>query len=148
MKHSYYLALGSNLGDRAAYLQQARLGLEQYGEIVNQSDVVITEPFGVADQPFLNQVLHYTSALTPVELLDQIKPLETKLGRQPREHWGNREIDIDIILWNGGKLDTVTPDGYELHLPHPELNNRPFILKHLSPNPFPNAGKGEKILPS
>jgi len=133
---NYYLALGSNLGDRAQYLAQARAGLEKFGNISQASQIIETEPIGAADQLFLNQVIVYQTQLTPTELLDSLKALETELGRQPREHWGNREIDLDIILWSEGKLDTITPRGHVLHLPHPELKNRPFLLQlltHLSP---------------
>lgn len=127
--NKYYLALGSNLGDRSQYLAQARTGLENFGTITQTSNVIETEPFGAASQLFLNQVIEYQTSLEPAQLLDQLKALETQLGRQPREHWGNREIDLDIILWSGGKLDTVTPAGRELHLPHPEFTNRVFLVK-------------------
>lgn len=131
MKYKYYIGLGSNLNDRTAYLAQARAGLEIYGQITNSSQIIETTPFGSADQPFLNQVLEYQSEFEPTELLDVIKDLETTIGRQPREHWGNREIDIDIVLWDGEKLDTVTPHGHTLVLPHPGLPDRPFLLRSL-----------------
>lgn len=131
MKHKYYIGLGSNLNDRTVYLAQARAGLEIYGQITNSSQVIETAPFGSADQPFLNQVLEYHSEFEPTELLDVVKDLETTIGRQPRERWGNREIDIDIILWDGEKLDTVTPQGHTLVLPHPGLPDRAFLLRSL-----------------
>ncbi len=131
MKHNYYLSLGSNLGDRADYFKQAHQGLAKLGVIDQESTVVETEPFGVADHVFLNQVIKLTSELEPTILLDAIKDLEKAIGRQPREHWGNREIDIDIILWDKKKLDTVTPQGNQLRIPHPGLLSRQFLLDAL-----------------
>lgn len=131
MKHRYYIGLGSNLNDRDRYLAAARAGLEQHGTIVQASSIAETAPFGIADQPFLNQTLEYHSPLEPTALLDIIKALEVSIGRQPRQHWGNREIDIDIVLWDGKKLDTVTPHGYTLIVPHPGLSDRPFLLASL-----------------
>lgn len=131
MKHKYFIGLGSNLDDRNAYLARARTGLEQYGAIANTSSIIETEPFGAANKPFLNQAIEYHSILAPDELLDVVKDLEITIGRQSREHWGNREIDIDIVLWGGEKLDTVTPRGHKLILPHPGLPDRPFLLTSL-----------------
>ncbi len=126
--HKYHLALGSNLGDRAQYLEQARIALQQLGSITRASAVIQTDPFGAADQPFLNQVIEFKTELAPADLLDCLKTLETQLGRIAREHWGNREIDLDIILWSGGKLDTISPRGYPLTLPHPGFADRAFLL--------------------
>lgn len=131
MKHKYYIGLGSNLNDRNTYLAQARVGLEKYGTIANTSSITETEPFGSANTPFLNQAIEFHSLLMPEELLDAIKDLEISIGRQPREHWGNREIDIDIVLWDGEKLDTVTPHGHKLVVPHPGLPGRAFLLRSL-----------------
>ncbi len=125
--HKYYLALGSNLGDRAQYLVQACTALEQLGSITRSSEVIETKPFGAADQLFLNQLIVFQTKLPPGELLDCLKTIEQQLGRQNREHWGNREIDLDIVLWNGGKLDTITPHGYALVLPHPGFAERVFL---------------------
>ncbi|MBI2415453.1 MAG: 2-amino-4-hydroxy-6-hydroxymethyldihydropteridine diphosphokinase [Candidatus Kerfeldbacteria bacterium] len=131
MKHRYYLALGSNLGDRSDHLQQARTQLGQFGDIIKASSIIETKPFGAADQLFLNQVLVYQTDLEPVALLDAIKQIETELGRTFAARWGNREIDIDIILWDGEKIDTVTPHGYRLIIPHPGLPQRQFFIKLL-----------------
>ncbi len=119
-----WLALGSNLGDRAAYLAATRNGLAREGiAVVRASEVAETEPVGIVFQPrFLNQVLEVETALEPRPLLDTIKRLETELGRQPRQRWGPREIDIDIL-----RYDERTVDEPGLKIPHPELPNRPFL---------------------
>lgn len=125
--HKYYLALGSNLGDRARYLAQAHAALSQLGSITRSSEVIETDPFGAANHPFLNQLIVFQTELLPAELLECLKQIEERLGRISREHWGNREIDLDIILWSGGKLDTITPHGYPLTIPHPGFNDRLFL---------------------
>jgi 2-amino-4-hydroxy-6-hydroxymethyldihydropteridine diphosphokinase len=124
-----WLALGSNLGDRGRYLAAARMALPRAGiEVRRESQVAETAPVGVIDQPaFLNQVLEVETALEPRALLDTIKRIETELGRTARERWGPREIDIDILRYN---KRTVNEPG--LRIPHPELQNRPFLLDLLA----------------
>jgi 2-amino-4-hydroxy-6-hydroxymethyldihydropteridine diphosphokinase len=120
-----WLALGSNLGDRARYLQAARAALPEAGITVTRaSRVDETEPVGIRDQPqFLNQVLEVETSLEPRPLLDALKGIERELGRTARERWGPREIDIDILRYDGRVVDEPG-----LHIPHPELHNRPFLL--------------------
>jgi 2-amino-4-hydroxy-6-hydroxymethyldihydropteridine diphosphokinase len=120
-----WLALGSNLGDRTRYLEAAREALPRLGvTVVRSSRVDETEPVGVRDQPhFLNQVLEVETSLEPRPLLDMIKQIERRLGRTARQRWGPREIDIDIL-----RYDSRTVDEPGLHIPHPELQNRPFLL--------------------
>ena len=123
-----WLALGSNLGDRAGYLQAARAALPGAGvTLVRASRVAETEPVGVEDQPrFLNQVLEVETSLEPRPLLDAVKDIERQLGRTARQRWGPREIDIDILRYDGRSVDEPG-----LHIPHPELQNRPFLLELL-----------------
>jgi 2-amino-4-hydroxy-6-hydroxymethyldihydropteridine diphosphokinase len=120
-----WLALGSNLGDRGGYLEAARAALPGAGiTLVRASRVAETEPVGVRDQPrFLNQVLEVETALEPRPLLEAVKAIEQQLGRTTRERWGPREIDIDILRYDGRTIDESG-----LHIPHPELHNRPFLL--------------------
>ena len=123
-----WLALGSNLGDRAAYLQAARKALPEAGiTLVRASRVADTAPLGVEDQPrFLNQVLEVETSLEPRPLLDAVKTIELQLGRTARQRWGPREIDIDILRYDGRTVDEPG-----LHIPHAELQNRPFLLELL-----------------
>jgi 2-amino-4-hydroxy-6-hydroxymethyldihydropteridine diphosphokinase len=123
-----WLALGSNLGDRARYLEAAREALPQAGvTLVRVSRVAETEPVGIRDQPqFLNQVLEVETSLEPRPLLDAIKQIERQLGRTARQRWGPREIDIDILRYDGRTVDEPG-----LQIPHPELQNRAFLLELL-----------------
>jgi 2-amino-4-hydroxy-6-hydroxymethyldihydropteridine diphosphokinase len=120
-----WLALGSNLGDRAGYLQAARAALPEAGIlVVRASRVDETEPIGIRDQPkFLNQVLEVETSLEPRPMLDTLKRIEHELGRTAGERWGPREIDIDILRYDGRVVDEPG-----LHIPHVELQNRPFLL--------------------
>ena len=117
--------MGSNLGDRAGYLQAAREALPKAGiALVRASRVTETEPVGVREQPrFLNQVLEVETSLEPRPLLNAVKDIEQRLGRTTSVRWGPREIDIDILRYNGRIVDQPG-----LHIPHPELQNRPFLL--------------------
>jgi 2-amino-4-hydroxy-6-hydroxymethyldihydropteridine diphosphokinase len=120
-----WLALGSNLGDRNGYLQAAREALPEAGiTLVRASRVADTEPVGVREQPrFLNQVLEVETSLEPRPLLEAVKTIERQLGRSAHERWGPREIDIDILRYDGRTVDEPG-----LHIPHPELGNRPFLI--------------------
>ena len=119
-----YLALGSNLGDRQAFLTRAAEELERRGaRVLRSSGVRETEPYGVTDQPrFLNQVLEVEWQRGPRELLDTAKAVEAALGRTPTYRWGPREIDIDILLF--GDLE-LSEEG--LVIPHPGLADREFV---------------------
>lgn len=129
-----YLALGSNVGARAANLAAARVSLAARGAMVTRASAVIeTEPFGVEDQPrFLNQVLEVEWSGSARNLLKAAKLVETEVGRQPTFRWGPREIDIDIVLFGDQVIDE--PD---LQVPHPGLWQRDFVsgpLRELRPD--------------
>ena len=98
-----WLALGSNLGDRDRYLESARAALSDAGvKLVRESRVSETEPVGITDQPrFLNQVLEVETSLEPRPLLETVKRIEEQVGRIQRQRWGPREIDIDILRYDG-----------------------------------------------
>ncbi len=123
-----WLALGSNLGDRARYLEAAREALPEVGvKLVRASRVAETQPVGIRDQPqFLNQVLEVETSFEPRPLLDALKQIERQLGRTARQRWGPREIDIDILRYDGRTVDEPG-----LQIPHPELQNRAFLLELL-----------------
>jgi 2-amino-4-hydroxy-6-hydroxymethyldihydropteridine diphosphokinase len=123
-----WLALGSNVGDRAAYLAAARAALPKAGiTLIRESHVAETAPIGVTDQPaFLNQVLEAETELEPGPLLQTVKTIEEQLGRQKRIRWGPREIDIDILRYDEREVNESN-----LRIPHPELQNRPFLLELL-----------------
>lgn len=124
-----YLATGSNLGDREAHLAAARAGLSQLGFELRQSSTVYeTDPVGGPEQgPYLNQVLAVSTALPPREALAACLALEHARGRERRERWGPRTLDVDLLLWGTRVLDEPG-----LHLPHPRLHERRFVLVPLA----------------
>ncbi|MCS6928209.1 MAG: 2-amino-4-hydroxy-6-hydroxymethyldihydropteridine diphosphokinase [Saprospiraceae bacterium] len=120
-----YLALGSNVGDRAKYLTESQSLIQRYiGKIVRRSHIYETEPWGNPKQaPFLNCVVMVNTTLSPREVLDAIGKIERQLGRQRQEKWGPRTIDIDILFY-GRRV--IRDKGLEI--PHPELHKRAFVL--------------------
>jgi 2-amino-4-hydroxy-6-hydroxymethyldihydropteridine diphosphokinase len=123
-----YLSLGTNLGDRMANLQAARDALPSLVHLLTCSPVYETDPWGFTDQPtFLNQALEGETSLPPIELLVHLKSLEVILGRTLTFQNGPRQIDIDILFYDGLILETPT-----LILPHPRLHKRAFVLAPLA----------------
>ncbi|WP_304115969.1 2-amino-4-hydroxy-6-hydroxymethyldihydropteridine diphosphokinase [Phascolarctobacterium succinatutens] len=124
-----YIALGSNLGDKEKNLRRALLLLTQQGvEAVRVSSFLSTEPYGVTDQPqFLNAVACVRTSLTPLALLDVLLATELAMGRVRLRHWGERNIDLDLLLYEDVVLDTK-----RLRLPHPDMQNRDFVLLPLA----------------
>ena len=127
--HTAYLALGSNLGDKEANLRRALELVQQRGvEVVKTSSFICTEPYGVTDQPqFLNGVCEVRTSLEPLELLHTLLDIEQEMGRVRLRHWGERNIDLDLLLYEDVVLDTE-----ELKLPHPDMQNRDFVLLPLA----------------
>lgn len=125
-----YLALGSNLGDRAAVLAEGLRRLEASGEleVARVSSVYETAPVGITEQPFfLNLVAEIRTTLLPEKLLAHSLSVETSLGRVRRERWGPRTIDIDLLWYAGETIRTN-----ELTLPHPRMAERSFVLVPLA----------------
>ena len=124
-----YIALGSNLGDKEKILRRALLLLTQQGvEVVRVSSFLSTEPYGVTDQPqFLNAVACVRTSLAPLALLDVLLATELAMGRVRLRRWGERNIDLDLLLYEDVVLDTP-----RLHLPHPDMQNRDFVLLPLA----------------
>jgi 2-amino-4-hydroxy-6-hydroxymethyldihydropteridine diphosphokinase len=122
--HVVYLALGSNLGDRAANLRRAVECLPPWVIPSAASPVYETPPWGYTDQPaFLNQVIRAETLYEPVPLLEYLKHLEVQLGRTTTFRNGPRVIDLDILLY-----DEIIYDSPSLTLPHPRLSERAFVL--------------------
>ena len=122
------LLLGSNIGDRHAYLFKAIEELEKsFGPVVHQSRIYETEPWGVTDQNvFLNQAVIFETNVKPTIALDTILEIEDRLGRVRYEKWGPRIIDIDIIFYGG-----LIYQSDVLEIPHPYMHDRLFVLKPL-----------------
>lgn len=119
------IALGSNLGDKAANLRNALERIEMIGDtLLKKSAIYETAPVGAADQPFYNAVLLLSTKLTPLELFRQLKNTEIALGREPdAPRWSNRIIDLDIITYGNKQFDSDY-----LRIPHAEYQNRRFVL--------------------
>ncbi len=132
MKKRAYLCLGSNLGDRRAYLERALAAMRAGGmEIRRVSSLYETEPVEVSGQPwFLNCVAEVETEDMPLQLLRRLQRIEQRLGRRrsaPRlGRRGPRTIDLDILFYGNHVMETG-----ELTLPHPRLADRRFVLEAL-----------------
>jgi 2-amino-4-hydroxy-6-hydroxymethyldihydropteridine diphosphokinase len=126
--NTVYLSLGSNLGNRMKYLDDALVLIEEkIGKIVKRSSVYETEPWGIRDQSmFLNMAVCVTTNLTAVLLLETILEIEQKLGRIRIAKWYERIIDIDILFYNNMIINED-----DLIIPHPYLQERKFVLEPL-----------------
>jgi len=124
--HRVFLGLGSNIGDRLNFISNAVTEIRNNKAVkfVKSSSVYETEPWGVEKQNlFLNIVIEICTALKPDELLKFIKEIEPVLGRVARKKWTEREIDIDILFY-----DDLIINKKGLNIPHPEIQNRNFVL--------------------
>lgn len=129
MKHSVFLLLGTNLGDRKKNLTIARNAIElAVGPLTNASAVYETAAWGKTNQPeFLNQAVEVQTMLPPEKVLEEILGIERSMGRKRDIKWGARIMDIDILLYENEIIDTP-----HLRVPHPELPNRRFALVPLT----------------
>lgn len=128
--HTTYIALGSNIGDSETYLNEA---VEKIGQIPTctvekVSSYLVTEPYGVTDQPeFLNACLKLRTLLYPEELLKELNRIEKEAGRERIIHWGPRTLDLDILLY-----DDIVLEEDDLCIPHVEMHKRSFVLEPLA----------------
>ncbi len=127
MGHTFYLSLGSNLGDRAANLRAALAELESGEKLLAVSSFYETQPVDVPDQPwFLNCLAAIETEKTPRELLQSALAIESAMGRLRMSDRGPRNIDIDIVLFEDW---VVNEPG--LKIPHPAMHLRRFVLEPL-----------------
>lgn len=127
-----HVALGSNLGDRRALIDDAieRLDALDDTRVVARSSIIETEPVGRADQPaYLNAAVALETTLTPRALLDALLSIERSMGRlrDPALRWGPRTIDLDLLLYADRLVDED-----DLTIPHPRLHERSFVLVPLA----------------
>ena len=117
--NTVFLLLGSNLGDRKAFLQQAILHIENdIAPIIKASSVYETQSWGKTDSPdYLNLVVVLQTNLSALAVLQKILEIEIVIGRKREEKWGPRTIDIDILFYNSAIINELG-----LHIPHPELH--------------------------
>jgi 2-amino-4-hydroxy-6-hydroxymethyldihydropteridine diphosphokinase len=124
MSHISYLSIGSNLGDRAKNLGTAIAFLAPQVQILMQSSIYQTEPWGYFDQPsFLNQVIKTETALEPFDFFNYLQGIESQMGRQETFRFGPRLIDLDILFY-----DDLILDSPNLTIPHPRIQERAFVL--------------------
>lgn len=124
--HTAYVALGSNMGDKKAYLDLAvqRLNEREDCQVKAVSDYLTTAPYGGVEQDdFLNGALELRTLLEPEELLSVLHEIEQEANRVRVIHWGPRTLDLDILLYDDLVIDTPT-----LHIPHIEMHLRDFVL--------------------
>ncbi|HMG92889.1 MAG TPA: 2-amino-4-hydroxy-6-hydroxymethyldihydropteridine diphosphokinase, partial [Chryseolinea sp.] len=129
MERPVFLLLGTNLGSRISNLTNAMRAIERrVGKVVKVSSVYETSAWGKTDQPaFLNQAVQIVTKEDPGVVLENILAIEEGLGRKRNEKWGERTIDIDILLF--GDEVCQLPN---LVIPHPQLANRRFTLVPLN----------------
>ncbi|MBQ9928995.1 MAG: 2-amino-4-hydroxy-6-hydroxymethyldihydropteridine diphosphokinase [Lachnospiraceae bacterium] len=125
-----YLAVGSNMGEKAAYIKEAVEKLVQNPKIrkVCMSELLVTKPYGGVEQDdFLNGAIELETLYTPMELLEFLQQTEAEAGRERLVHWGPRTLDLDILFY-----EDVVSDVPRLMIPHPDMQNREFVLKPLA----------------
>ena len=123
-----WIALGSNLGDKAGMLRAALERVAEFAQVLRVSSFYVTDPVGYLDQDrFLNAVAHVHSQLAPREFLQQLQAVERALGRQRGVKNGPRSIDLDILLW-----DDLAISEPGLEVPHPRMAGRRFVLEPLA----------------
>lgn len=127
--HTVYVGIGSNMGNREAFIRNAMLLLNEQRDcqIVKASSLFVTAPYGYTDQPeFINGCLQVKTLQSPQQFLDTLHAIEQRLGRERKIHWGPRTIDLDILLYDDAVIDTEA-----LTVPHADMQNRMFVLKPL-----------------
>lgn len=133
--HTAYLGLGSNLGDKRGYLDNAVRALDEAKgcHVERVSSYQVTEPYGGVEQDdFLNACLILKTLLTPEELLEKLHEIEQSAHRERIVHWGPRTLDLDILMY-----DDVVMETDELVIPHVEMHLRSFVLnplREIAPN--------------
>lgn len=129
MRDVAYIALGSNLGDRASHLARARTALDSLpaSRVIGASSIEETEPLGKLEQPYyLNQMVALETSLSPHALLKHLREIEEREGRVRHERWGSRTLDLDIVCF---ERQSVATD--DLRVPHPGLESRDFWQREL-----------------
>lgn len=133
--YTYYISVGSNIGDKSDYINSAFQSLQQHGAISKlvTSSLIETEPWGYTEQDtFVNGVWSCESTLEPHQMLSLIQQLEQAAGRKRLIHWGPRTLDLDIILVYDTEGKMISLCDESLVIPHPHFWNRNFVLEPLS----------------
>lgn len=126
--HTAFIALGANLGEPLQTLRWAKNQLSRLGQLVESSSLYRTAPVGGPEgqPPYLNGAVSLKTSIEPQELLEQMHQLEAKAGRQRRERWEARILDLDLILYDDLQLQDP------MQIPHPRAWERAFVLVPLA----------------
>lgn len=125
-----YIGMGSNMGDTRGYIQAALDRIKKNERIrkVRTSELIVTKPYGgVKQDDFLNGAVEIETLLSPRELLEFLQSLEKEANRERKVHWGPRTLDLDILFY-----EDFISDEPLLMVPHPDMQNRDFVLKPLN----------------
>ena len=130
--HLYAVGIGSNrphgrFGRPAGVVEAAIARLDQEFGLFDASPIVLNAAHGGAGREFANAVALIESHHEPPEMLKRMKMLERAFGRRPGRRWGPRVLDLDLVLWSGGKFRSRN-----LTIPHPDLKRRSFVLQPLA----------------
>jgi 2-amino-4-hydroxy-6-hydroxymethyldihydropteridine diphosphokinase len=130
--HLYAIALGSNrphgrYGRPPQVVEAAIARLDQDFGLFDASPIILNAAHGGAGRDFANAVALVESELDPPEMLKQLKTIERDFGRRRGRRWGPRVLDLDIVLWSGGKWRSR-----RLNIPHSQLGKRSFVLGPLA----------------
>ncbi len=123
VNRAYVIGLGANLGDRLGSVRAAIRGLETLGRLLATSGLYETDPLGPPQPDYLNAAVLLESQLSPRLLLAGLLAIEREQGRERRERWGPRTLDLDLLYSPGLLLDESG-----LTVPHPALTERAFAL--------------------
>src|SRR6478672_1697800 len=128
----YAIAIGSNrphgrFGRPAGVVEAAISRLDEEFGLFDASPIILNAAHGGAGRDFANAVALVESALEPPDMLHALKSIERAFGRRPGRRWGPRVLDLDIVLWSGGKWRSR-----KLSIPHPQLAKRNFVLLPLA----------------
>lgn len=119
-----YIALGSNLANPLAQLEQAVSSLSKFATHITLSGVYRSKPLGPQDQPdYVNAVAKCETELPPCDLLDALQQIENEQGRVRLRRWGERTLDLDILLYGDQQIATE-----RLTVPHYDMHNREFVI--------------------
>jgi len=130
--HLYAIAIGSNRrhirhGRPTGVVEAAIAELDAEFELFDASPIILNKAAGGAGRDFANAVALVRSTLPPDVMLAQLKGMERAFGRRPGRRWGARVLDLDLVAWDGARVDTR-----RLIIPHPRVKDRDFVLEPLS----------------
>jgi 2-amino-4-hydroxy-6-hydroxymethyldihydropteridine diphosphokinase len=128
----YAIAIGSNrphgqYGRPAGVVEAAIARLDEDFGLFDASPIILNAAKGGAGRDFANAAALVESRLEPPEMLSRLKAIERAFGRRPGRRWGPRVLDLDLILWSGGRFRSR-----RLAIPHPQLEQRSFVLQPLA----------------